>query len=139
MAVDVFRYIPDSSESYQEHVGQWIYLVAARIPRARILVVPTHIDECRDHEEIDSKCKNILTNMKEQREEMVSEIDKQSKYVKRTEGHCIPSEDLAKILEHYREQKDNLPVISLQYKVQNQRVFNGLFADLLQVVRVLLQ
>ena len=61
---------------------------------------------------------------------MVSEIDKQSNHVKRTEGHCISSEDLAKILEHHREQKDNLPVISLQYKVQNQRVFNRFFCKL---------
>jgi DNA-directed RNA polymerase subunit H (RpoH/RPB5) len=55
--------------------------------------------------------------MREQREEMASEIDKKIKHVKKTEGHCIPSEELAKILEQHREQKDNLPVISLQYKV----------------------
>ena len=134
----MFRYTSDSPESYHEHVGQWIYLVAARIPRARILVVPTHIDECRDQEEVDFKCRNILTNLEEQREEMVNEIDKQSKYVQKTERHSIPSEDLAKILEHHREQKDNLPVISFQYKVQNLRIFNGLFADLPQVVRFLL-
>jgi hypothetical protein len=117
LAVDLSRYAFDSPESYQENVGQWISLVAARIPRARILVVPTHIDECRNEEEIDLKCRNILTDMREQREEMASEIDKKIKHVKKTEGHCIPSEELDKILEQHREQKDNLPVISLQYKV----------------------
>ena len=115
--MDLFRYTFDDPERYQEDVGQWISLVAARIPRARILVVPTHIDRCPNQEEIDLKIRNILTNMREQREEMVSEIDKKIKHVKKIEGHCIPSDEQAKILEQHREQKDNLPVISLQYKV----------------------
>ncbi|CAB3981647.1 malignant fibrous histiocytoma-amplified sequence 1 homolog [Paramuricea clavata] len=119
LAVDLFQYTFDSPERYQENVGQWISLVAARIPRARILVVPTHIDQCPNEETIDLKIRNILRNMKEQREEMVSEIDKKIKHVKKTEGHCIPSDELAKILEQHREQKDNLPVISLQYKEVN--------------------
>ena len=121
LAVHLPRYVFDSSESYQEHVGQWISMIAARISRARILVVPTHIDECPNQEEIDLKCKNILTNMKEQREEMARAIDKKSKHMKKTETHCVSPEEMAKILEKHREQKDNLPVISLQYKVRQLR------------------
>jgi hypothetical protein len=96
-------------------------MIAARIPRARILVVPTHIDECRNEEEIDLKCRSILTNMKEQRGEMARNIDAKSTRIKKTEGRCLPPKELAKVLEEHREQKDNLPVISLRYKVRQQR------------------
>ena len=91
-------------------------MVAARIPKARILIVPTHIDECANQEIIDLKCRNILTNIKEQQEEMVSRIDEKIRHIKKQEGYCMPVE-LDRILEHHRKQKDNLPVISLQYKV----------------------
>ena len=120
LAVHLPRYTFESPESYQEHVGQWISMIGARISRARILVVPTHIDECRNQEEIDLKCKNILTNMKEQREEMAREIDNKSKHMKTTERHCVSPEEMAKILEKHQEQKDNLPFISLQYKEINE-------------------
>ncbi|XP_028393150.1 malignant fibrous histiocytoma-amplified sequence 1 homolog [Dendronephthya gigantea] len=119
LAVDLFRFIFEDEKCYQENIGQWISMVAARIPRARILIVPTHIDECKNEEEIDLKCRNILTYLKEQRQEMVREIEEKSKHIKKTEGRCIPSEELAKILEQHREQKDNLPIISLEYKDAN--------------------
>ena len=128
-------YTFDSPESYQKHVGQWIFMIAARIPRARILVVPTHIDECPNQEEIDVKCKNILTNMREQLEEMAWVIDNKSKHMKKTEKHCKSPEGLAKILEKHREQKDNLPVISLQYKVRHLRpILAKLFSPFLKIV-----
>ena len=117
LAVDLSRFVFEDAECYQENVGQWISLVAARIPRARILVVPTHIDECRNQEEIDLKCRNILTFLKDQLREMTNEIEEKSRHVKKTESHCIPSKELAKILERHKEQKRNLPIISLEYKV----------------------
>ena len=53
---------------------------------------------------------------------MVVEIDKQIDHVKKTEARCIPSEDLTKIVDQHRERKDDLPVISLHYKVRNLKI-----------------
>lgn len=115
--VDLSRYTFENAESYHVNVGQWISLVAARIPRARILVVPTHVDKCRNDEEIDLKCRNIVSNMKQQQEDMENEVSNMTKRVRKRE-HSTPSDELAKILEQLQKQKANLPAISLQYKVR---------------------
>ena len=114
LVVNLCRYVFENSANYHEEVAQWISLVASRVPKAKILLVPTHVDLCRDEEEIDLKCRNIVKNMKEQREEMLREIIEN---VKRKLEHCVSSDEKSKIMEQLQEQKDKLPVLSLHYKV----------------------
>lgn len=112
LAVDLSYYQFDKPEIYHTILGEWITLVAARIPRARIMIVPTHVDKCQSQEEIEAKCQDILTKVMEDRQEMVDKINK------RLKSKCsrIPEEDRSKLYEEYKAKKDQLPVISLQYQ-----------------------
>lgn len=113
LTVDLSSYEFDNSEAYHNTVGEWITLVAARIPRARILIVPTHVDGCAGgEEEIKLKCDDILTKVMEDREEMLEEIDKRFK----TECSRIPEDDRKKLFTENEMKKANLPVISLKYQ-----------------------
>lgn len=115
LAVDLCSYKFDNPDCFQTTVGDWIKLLAARIPRARILIVPTHLDSCSCQEDIDLKCKNILINVQDDCQEMIQEIDRKIKYVSKTEGSCIPEDEQNSLLEEHKKKKDSLPVISLHY------------------------
>lgn len=140
LTVNLSSYDFDNQECFRTTVGDWITFASVRIPQARILVVPTHIDECVSQEEIDLKCKNILTNIKEQQNDMIEKIERKIKYIRKTEGSCIPEEDLKRLLEQHRMKRHNLPIVSLQYQKEafreTQNPGNNLSMNVLPVSNV---
>ncbi|XP_046855464.1 malignant fibrous histiocytoma-amplified sequence 1 homolog [Xenia sp. Carnegie-2017] len=130
LVVNLFRYVFENSANYHEEVAQWISLVASRVPKAKIPLVPTHVDLCRNEEEIDLKCRNIVKNMKEQREEMLREIIEN---VKRKLEHCVSSDEKSKIMKQLQEQKDKLPVLSLHYKEEHENLDGNLSLNVIAI------
>lgn len=64
-----------AASNYEQQVGEWIDLVLARVPKAVILIVPTHIDLC-DVAEIKEKCDDILVNISKRMSEIKKENEK---------------------------------------------------------------
>ena len=121
LTVNLQLYKSDNPEYFYECVGQWVALVAARLPKARIIIVPTHVDCCSSLEEIDFKCENIVQCVKEEQEEMLQRIDEKVEYMRRTLGACISEKDRDKLVAEQEQKKNDLPVISLHY---NKKVHN---------------
>ena len=115
LAVNLCRYKFDNPEYFYESVGHWLKFLAARVPKARVVIVPTHIDCCKP-EEVDLKCRNILQFIIEEQEEMCQKIDEKMKNIVQTQGFRIPEEDKNDLFAEQMEKKNNLPVVSLNYK-----------------------
>ena len=78
LAVDLKDY-DMSKKDFQVKVGDWFRIVAARVPSAAILIVPTHIDQFIDTEQslIITKSSDILNKLKKQEEIRMKVIDKE--------------------------------------------------------------
>ena len=118
LVVNISKY-ESTSGCFKEMVGDWLDLVAARICEPRIMVVPTHIDECTDASgavdkpQVTAKCRDILARIqrwqKENGEELQKELNKRRKLSKKVLGG---DENEADSLEKMNTAKNHPPIIS---------------------------
>lgn len=60
-----FSYDTSNPQSFKDHVSFWISNIQLRVPDSVVLPVGTHIDQCPDQADIESKKKHINSKLQE--------------------------------------------------------------------------
>jgi hypothetical protein len=71
-----------TKESFKENVEAWIEWVTARLLKPRIMIVPTHCDECKGNE-VSDKCKDILSRIQDYEKKEMKRLDDEIKKLKK--------------------------------------------------------
>ena len=99
LAVDLKKY-DMSRKDFQVKVGDWVSIVAAKVPSAVILIVPTHIDQFTDNEQslIMGKSTDILNKLIKQEDIRMKAIEKEIK--QRSNENEKSTQQLTQMLNH---------------------------------------
>ncbi len=65
--------------SFKENVGFWIKNLHLKIPDSVVLLVGTHVDECKDEKDVNEKKKHIEDQVKEMLETHTANLEQRMK------------------------------------------------------------
>lgn len=101
-----------NKESFKENVEDWIEWVTARLLKPRIMMVPTHKDECEEME-VTKKCMDILERIKDHEKRDIKRLEAEMKKLEKK--RCPLKEsgiDVEAELENLKSIKNHRPIIS---------------------------
>ncbi|XP_031556682.1 malignant fibrous histiocytoma-amplified sequence 1 homolog isoform X2 [Actinia tenebrosa] len=107
-----------NKESFKQNVEDWIEWVTARLLKPRIMIVPTHKDECKEKEVIE-KCKDILDRIQDHEKRKVKRLDAEMKKLQRNSSPLKDKGvDVRVQLENIKMMKKHRPVLSSRLYVE---------------------
>lgn len=68
-----------NAQSFKENVGFWIKNLHLKIPDSVVLLVGTHVDECKDENDVNEKKKHIADQVKEMLETHTTNLEQRMK------------------------------------------------------------